>query len=82
MFEKHMGIVTFAKLCSDYEFGASESAVSFVKALSNAFTRTSFLYAFEIPSPRDQNMISALSLDVSQHSDKISKSNNTLVSLQ
>ena len=49
MFEKHMGIVRFAKLPSDYEFEASESAVSFVKALCNAFTRISILSTFEIP---------------------------------
>ena len=82
MFEKHMGNVRFAKLPSDYEFGATESAVSFVKALCNAFTRTSMLSTFEIPSPEDQNMISALLLDPSQHSGKISKSNGMVVSLQ
>ena len=82
MFEKHMGNVRFAKLPSDYEFGASESVVSFVKALCNAFTRTSMLSTFEIPSHGDQNMISALFLDISKHSNKISKSNGMLVSLQ
>ena len=82
MFEKHMGIVRFVKSPSDYEFGAIESAVSFVKALFNAFTRISILSTFEIPSPGDQIMISALLLDLSQHSDKISKSNGMLVSLQ
>ena len=78
MLEKHMCIVRFAKLPSYYEFGATISVVSFVKALCNALTRTSILSTFETPYPRVSKMTSALLLGLSQHGDKISKSNRML----